>query len=111
MRNKRSKLRTKREVEVARATLNRIDKIARNAQSTSEIRFAIMLMLEELKQTEDLIEIQEIKRQIDYFNYRVEHCMTCAWSPCHLCHHLFNGCYEPTPEIVEEIKARWQTNL
>lgn len=111
MRNKNSKLTTKREVEVAKATLNRIDKIARNAQTVSEIRFAMFLMHEELKCTEDFIEVQEIKREIDYFNSKVEYCMNCRWSPCHLCHHLFNGCYEPTPEIVEEIKARWQTNL
>ena len=111
MRSKNNKLTTKREVKAARATLNRIDKIARNAQTVDEIRFAMFLMREELKRTEDFIEIQEIKREIDYFNSKVEYCIKCRCSPCHLCPHLFNGCYEPTPDIVEEIKSRWQTNL
>lgn len=107
MRAKRSKLKTKREVEVAKATLNRLDAIIKHSKTVDEARFCVMLMREELDRTEEFIEFEDYKRNLEYFNSQVTYFMTCRWGPCHLCHHLFNGCYEPTQEIVEEIKKRW----
>lgn len=107
MRNKRSKLRTKDEVRVAKATLDRLDTICKSSTSVAEIRFAIMLMKAELKETASLIEINEIKAKQEHFNWWVENYMSCRNAPCHTCHHLYNGCYEPTEEMVEEIKNRW----
>jgi len=107
MRKRKAKFKTKPEVRVARVTLNRIDTIAQTCDTVEEVRFAIMLMREELKRTEQFIEIKDIKEEIKRFNNQVETYMSCRWGPCHLCHHLNNGCYEPSKEVVEEIKNRW----
>lgn len=110
MRSKYSKLRTKREVRAVYTALNRLLVISKSYDSIDELRFAIMLMKAELRDTEQLIEINELKEQQKTFNSWVEHYMSCQWGPCHKCHHLNNGCYEPTQEMVDEIKHRWEQN-
>ena len=107
MRTKNSKLKTKRECEIAYTTLNRLYNLCNNYNSVDEVKFAIMLMKAQIHETQQLIEIEDMKEQVEYFNKRVKDIMSCRNSPCHKCHHLFNGCYEPTTEIVEEIERLW----
>lgn len=110
MRSKKQKLRTKEEVRAVNTALSRLLVLARHYDTIDELRFAIMLMKAELKDTEAIIDISELKKAQETFNGWVENYMTCQWGPCHKCHHLYNGCYEPTQEMVEEIKHRWEQN-
>lgn len=108
MRTRKQKLRTKEEVRAVNTALSRLLVLARNYETVDELRFAIMLMKAELKDTKAIIEINELKEQQESFNWWVENYMSCRWGPCHKCHYLYNGCYEPTQEMVEEIKRRYE---
>lgn len=108
MQTNNSKLKTKRECDVAYTTLNRLYKLCDDYTTLDEIKFAIMCMKTQIKETAELIEIEELRHEIWYFNKRVEDLMKCRNGPCHKCHHLFNGCYEPRQEYVDEIKRRYE---
>lgn len=110
MQTKNSKLKTKRECDVVYTALNRLYKLCQSYETVDEVRFAIMLMKTQIHETEQLIEIEDLRKQVENFNWWVENYMTCKWGPCHKCHHLYNGCYEPTREMVDEIKRRYEKN-
>ena len=103
------------EIKGARITLNNLERIIR--RSTGEITkddvlFQIMLMkahLETLESMElDLMYEREIQAHKDYVDRWVQVYLKCKWAPCHKCHHLNNGCYEPDKEMVEKIKEIWE---
>lgn len=107
MRTKNSKIKTKEEARLVYTTLNRLYKLCDKYTSVSEVKFAIMCMQAQIREEEKLLEIKELKDEVAYFNKRVDDIMACHNGPCHKCHHLFNGCYEPTKEIVDEIERRF----
>ena len=108
MRTKNSKLKTKRECDVVYTALNRLYNLCDSYNTVDEVKFAIMLMKTQVHETAQLIEIEELKEEVERFNKWVENYMTCRWGPCHKCHHFQNGCWEPTPEMVEEIRRRYE---
>lgn len=108
MRSKYSKLRTKEEVRAVYTALNRLDKLAKSYKTIDEVRFAIMLMKTQLKETEQIIEINEIRKRIEYEENWIQSYMKCRFAPCHTCPLLWIDCYSPTPEQVKEIEERWE---
>ena len=115
---KRERLSGLDEIKGARITLNNLEQLVR--RSTGEITkdklvFQIMLMREELSRLEDY-ELEkmyddEMNQHRDYVEWWVNNYMTCSHAPCHKCHHLNNGCYGPTDEMVEKIKELWEARV
>lgn len=112
---KQERLRGLDEIKGARITLNNLERIIRRSTgeiTNDDVLFQIMLMkahLETLESMElDLMYEREIQAHKDYVDRWVQVCLKCKWAPCHKCHHLNNGCYEPNKEMVEKIKEIWE---